>query len=415
MNFQMKSKKVYIRILAALTVLLVGASMYSCEEENLENNGDPIIYYVRNTDPERSDSLYVGAPLGNLIAIVGANLGGTNKIMFNDQEAALNSTYVTDRSILVSIPPDAPAARNDKMILFFRDGSTLEYEFRVDISAPIVQAMENEWAMEGDVAVIKGNYFFEPLTVKLSDGSVVTPTSITQTEIQFEVPSGAPAGPITVATNFGTTESVFHFHDSRNIILNYDDLTSTGSWRYGLFVEDENSFDGKYVKFKGSYNAGERNEGSDGASTYESQFWAGRSGRPEANFLPGEPGDYSLKFEAKVIEWNQSYLNFCWAPWGWQDSNQEIWSNSVNARAIWGPWEATGTTYDTDGKWITVEIPMTDFKWAMGMSGGVVNYTDLPFNKKVTGSLSLWVLSGPSAASSPFEFYIDNIRVVPNK
>jgi hypothetical protein len=411
----MKSKITYIRLVAALTVLVSGATMYSCNDETLENGGEPIIYYIRNTDPERSDSLYVGAPLGNLIAIVGANLGGTNKIMFNDQEAVLNTTYVTEEAILVNVPPDAPQVRNDKMTLYFRNGDMLEYDFKVDIAAPLVLSMENEWALEGDVAVIRGNYFFEPLTVKLSDGTAVIPSSITQTELQFEVPAGAPAGPITVTTNFGATESVFHFHDTRNVVLNYDNLTSTGSWRYGLFVEDEHSFDGKYVKFKGTYNEGERNEGGDGASTYESQFWAGRSGRPEGNFLPGEPGDYDLKFEAKVIGWNHSFLNFCWAPWGWQDSNQELWSNSVNARAIWGPWSETGSAYDTDDKWITVVIPMTEFKWAMGMSGGNVTYTNLAFDKKVTGSLSLWVLSAPGAADSPFEFYIDNIRVVPNK
>jgi len=390
-------------------------AMYSCQDDALENNGDPIIYYIRTTDPTKSDSLYTGAPLGNLIAIVGDNLGATTKIMFNDQEADLNTNYITGTSILVTVPPDAPLVRNDLMILTFRDGSTLEYPFEVAISAPIVQAMENEWAKEGETAVIRGNYFFEPLTVKLSDGTEVTPTSIAQMEIQFEVPAGAPEGPITVTTNFGATESAFHFHDKRNIVLNYDDLTSTGSWRYGTFVEDEHSLDKKYVKFKGVYSAGDRNEGADGASTYESQFWAGRSGRPEGNFLPGEPSDYSLKFEAKVIGWNSSYLNFCWAPWGWQDSNQELWANALNARAIWGPWADKGAAFDTGGKWITVEIPMTEFKWAMGLTGGNVTYTEMKFDKKVTGSLSLWVLSAPGAADTPFEFYIDNIRVVPNK
>lgn len=403
-----------IKILVLLLMAASGLVMNSCSEDDLENGGEPIIYYIRNTDPVRSDSLYVGAPLGNLIAIVGANLGATNKIMFNDQEAVLNSTYVTDKTILVSVPPDAPIVRNDKLTLFFRDGSTYEYDFKVDISAPLLDGMENEWAQEGETAVIVGNYFFEPLTVKLADGSEITPTSIEQTSIEFEVPAGAPEGPITVTTNFGVTESVFHFHDSRNIVLNYDDLTSTGSWRYGTFVEDEHSLDGKYVKFKGTYNAGERNEGGDGTSTYESQFWAQRSGRPEKNFLPGEPGDYSLKFEAKIIGWTGSYLNICWAPWDWQDSNQELWSNNINARAVWGP-GTVASPVNTNGKWITVVIPMTEFKWGMGMSGGNVTYTEMAFNKKVTGSMSLWVLSAPGAANSPFEFYIDNIRVVPNK
>lgn len=389
--------------------------LYSCGEDSLENNGDPIVYYIRNTDPAKSDSLYVGAPLGNLIAIVGDNLGETVKIMFNDQEADLNTNYITDKSILVNVPADAPVVRNDLMVFTFRDGSTYEYPFKVDISAPIVASMENEWAKEGETAAIRGNYFFEPLTVKLADGTEVAPTAITQTEINFVVPAGAPEGPITVTTNFGETKSAFYFHDTRNTILNYDDLTSTGSWRYGLFVEDEHSLDKKYMKFKGVYNAGERNEGSDGPSTYESQFWAERSGRPEGNFLPGEPGDYSLKFECKVIGWDLSYLNFCWAPWDWKDSNQEIWSNTLNARAIWGPWSEKNQPFDTDDKWITVEIPMTEFKWAMGMADGNVTYTEMKFDKKVTGSLSLWVLSAPGASNTPFEFYIDNIRVVPNK
>jgi hypothetical protein len=412
---KMKSLLNPIKLLVVALAVVGGLVLYSCQDHNLENSGEPVIYYIRNTDPARSDSLYVGAPLGNLIAIVGANLGGTTKITFNDQEASLNTTYVTDKSILVNVPPDAPIVRNDKMVLTFNNGGTLEYPFKVDISAPIVASMENEWAKEGEDAAIRGNYFFAPLTVKLADGTEVTPTSITQTEIRFEVPAGAPEGPITVATNFGTTESAFHFHDTRNIILNYDDLTSTGSWRYGMFVEDEHSIDGKYVKFKGAYNAGERNEGSDGPSTYESEFWAQRSGRPEKNFLPGEPGDYSLKFEAKVIGWNASYLNICWAPWNWADSNQEIWSNTVNARAIWGPWDEKNAPFTTGGKWITVEIPMTEFKWAMGVQNSNVTYTEMKFDKKVTGSLSLWVLSAPGADNTPFEFYIDNIRVVPNK
>lgn len=388
--------------------------IYSCEED-LPNEGEPVIYYIRNTDPDRSDSLYVGAPLGNLIAIVGENLGGVRQIMFNDQVAELNLNYVTDNSILVNVPADAPIVRTDLMILTFNNTGTYEYPFKVDISAPVVAGMENEWAKAGETAVIRGNYFFEPLTVRIGSGTDVTATKITQTTIEFKVPDDAPEGPITVATNFGETVSAFHFHDSRNIILNYDDLTATNSWRYGLFVKDEESLDNNYVKFKGSYNAGERNEGSDGPSTYESQFWAMQSGREEKNFLPGEPADYSLKFECKVIEWDKSYLNFCWAPWDWKDSNQELWDNKLNARAIWGPWAADNKTFTTEGKWITVEIPMTDFKWAMGMEGNNVVYTPSKFNKNVTGSLSLWVLSAPEAADSKFEFYIDNIRVVPNK
>ena len=167
------------------------------------------------------------------------------------------------------------------------------------------------------------------------------------------------------------------------------------------------------MKFQGVYNAGERIEGE--GSPYESQFWAQVAGRPEGNLLPGEPGDYDMKFEIKVINWYGSHLNFCFAPWNHSGSNQELWSNTINARAVWGPWEATGAPVSTNDQWVTVTIPMTEFKWAMGLTGGQVTYTEMKFNKAVTGSLSLWVLSAPEADNSPFEFYIDNIRIVPNK
>ena len=109
-------------------------------------------------------------------------------------------------------------------------------------------------------------------------------------------------------------------------------------------------------------------------------------------------------------------MNFCFAPWNHSGSNQEIWSNSINARAIWGPWEGADAPVDTDDQWVTVSIPMTEFKWAMGTNDAdQVVYTEMKFNKAVTGSLSLWVLSAPEAENSPFEFYMDNLRIVPNK
>ncbi|MEJ0032094.1 MAG: hypothetical protein WDO15_17720 [Bacteroidota bacterium] len=59
-----------IKLLVVILGIAGGFLFYSCNDDNLENDGDPVIYYIRNTDPARSDSLYAGAPLGNLIAIV---------------------------------------------------------------------------------------------------------------------------------------------------------------------------------------------------------------------------------------------------------------------------------------------------------------------------------------------------------
>lgn len=412
-------KYMYIFI---VPVVLSAVLLISCDDDDeLENGGTPAIHYVRITDPGSSDSLVVSAYLGNLVAIIGENLAGTRAIYFNDQAALLTPTFITNTAILVRVPNAAPVEINDKIRIVFKDGSELLYDFTVSIPPPVVESMDLEYVLDGETAYINGQYFFDvvPVEVEFPDGAGgYLPAEVVNTaerRLEVIVPEGAGSGPIKVITNFGTVESVLHFRDQRNIILNYDEpgKTPAGSWRPGIFVNDEHSLDGYYVKFEGVYNAGERIEGE--GSPYESQFWGQRSGAPEGNMLPGEPSDYVMKFETKVIDWYGSYLNLCFAPWGHADSNQEIWSNGINARAIWGPWAATGGPFNTGGKWYTVTIPMTEFKWAMGLTGGQVTYTELKFNKAVTGSLSLWVLSAPEANNSPFEFYIDNIRIVPNK
>jgi hypothetical protein len=406
-------------------MILGGVVLSSCDDdEAAENGGEPIIHYIRVTNPESSDSLVNTALLGNLVAIMGDNLGGAKEIWFNDKKALLTPTFITNTTILVRVPNDAPVAIDDKIKIIFRNGSELAYDFKVDIPPPLVNSMDLEYVADGETAYINGLYFFDvtPIEVSFSDGAGgFIPAEVlatTETRLAVKVPAGAGSGPLKVKTNYGEEQSVLHFRDQRNIILNYDEAgkTPTGSWRTGKFVEDEKSLDGKYIMFQGVYNNKERTEGPGGESTYESQFWAQTSGRPEGNLLPGEPSDYVMKFEVNIVTWYGSYLNICFAPWNHAGNNAEIWGNDINARAIWGPWNTGSSAIDTDGEWRTVSIPMTEFKWAMGLNtADEVVYTDMKFNKAVTGSLSFWVLSSPEADNSPFEFYMDNIRIVPNK
>ena len=406
-------------LLLIIPILMIGVMITSCQDDEAPNGGKPVIYYVRGTNPDVSDSLYAGAFLGNVVAIVGDNLQDAREIWFNDQEGDLIPTYVTSTTIITFVPSDAPLERNNKLKLIFANGEELLYDFTVEIPPPLISSMDCEFVDDGETAAINGNYFFDvtPVTVSFTGPSGQLPAeivSLTPTRIEVEVPDGAVSGPVTVKTNFGETVSSLHFRDNRNIFLNYDEpgKTPIGSWRTGVIVEDENSLDGKYLKFKGVYAAsGDRNEGDSPNSLFESQFWAQTSGRPESNLLPGDPINYVMKFEVKVVTWYASYLNICFAPWDHKDSNGEIWGNG-NARAIWGPWDEKDAEYSTNGEWMTVTIPMTEFKWAMNKPATDVEYTEMKFDKSKTGSLSFWVLSAPKASDSPFEFYIDNVRIV---
>ncbi|KAA3631909.1 MAG: hypothetical protein DWQ02_15635, partial [Bacteroidetes bacterium] len=93
--------------LFAFLLLALGYLTTSCLKEDddtvIDPNadiGNPEVHYIRSTDPAAADSLIVSAFMGSLVAIVGEDLGYTVEIWFNDQQAALTPTYVTDKTIL---------------------------------------------------------------------------------------------------------------------------------------------------------------------------------------------------------------------------------------------------------------------------------------------------------------------------
>jgi len=154
-------------------MVIAGALLSSCDDDELENGGEPAIYYVRITTPESSDSLIVSAFLGNLVAIMGDNLGEARHVYFNDKEAVITPTFVTNTSILVRVPNEAPVAISNKIRIVFKDGSELLYDFSVSIPPPVVTSMDLEYVADGETAFVNGAYFFDvvPVKVEFSDGS----------------------------------------------------------------------------------------------------------------------------------------------------------------------------------------------------------------------------------------------------
>ena len=196
------------KILGILTmVVALGSIVSSCKKE--DSAGQPVINYVRVTNPASSDSLLVGAAQGKLIAIMGDNLGGAVQMWFNDQEAKLNPSYITNTTIIVNVPAQIPLTVDNKLKIKFKDGQELSYNFKVQISKPVVSSMVSEFVNSGDVATIRGNYFYAPLTVTFTGGATGTIESIKDQAIDVRVPAGAQPGPITVKTNFGETKSDF--------------------------------------------------------------------------------------------------------------------------------------------------------------------------------------------------------------
>src|SRR5215207_5666868 len=152
-------------ILIMIMALAVVVTFTACQKDDLPNGGEPRITYVRVTNPASSDSLLVGAAQGKLIAIMGENLGKAVEMWFNDQNDSLNHSYITNTTILVNVPAQIPLAINNQLKINFSDGRTLLHQFEVQISKPVAAGMLSERVNSGEIATLRANSFYAPLTV----------------------------------------------------------------------------------------------------------------------------------------------------------------------------------------------------------------------------------------------------------
>ncbi|MCB0573071.1 MAG: hypothetical protein KDC61_00705 [Saprospiraceae bacterium] len=395
--------KSLMKYLAFLIIPSVVIGVLSCKkDDNTASDGEPVVYYIRSTDPGKSDSLIVGSFMGSLIAIVGDNLGNTRELWFNDQQATLNPTYITDKTILVSVPSTVPTVVTNKMRFVFADGTEMLYDFSVNVPEPLLGSIKCEYVPDGGTVVLEGDFFFDPIKVVFPGDLEAQVVSLEKTKLEVTVPAGATSGPISVQTNFGKSISGFRFRDDRNILLDYDTKIHE-TWTAPIANSGDNPLpspcDANYAFFK---------HAADGAWLWTNeltmQYWAPR-GRGNIPVATGNIDDLVFKFECNVPEeWRDVRMEIFFGPYA-EDHGRDV-QGTVFAR--WKPWK--NGPYTTDG-WITVSIPMSEFKY----------YKDDPDDdngtRKIDNLSSLtnvtMMLFGPADGTNPVYVAIDNVRIVP--
>jgi hypothetical protein len=370
-------------LLLFVLALAMVSSFTACKKDDLLNGGQPRINYIRITNPASSDSLLVGAAQGNLIAIVGENLGGAQSIWFNNQPATLNPTYITNTSILVNVPSPIPTVITNKIKIYFANGDSLLHNFQVQISKPSVTSMTSEYVNTGDVATINGNFFYAPLTVKFTGGATAEIVSITDKILQFRVPASAQPGPITVTTNFGETKSDFWFRDDRNIFISSDPFEGWNTKSYVVTDPgpgDPQKINGNYIRVTkklGDWPYAEIADGPASAMPIHSKRI------PDAAIL--SPKDYNLKFEINTLKPYNANIIRINAGTNVQDNDNYQWK----------------PPYDSKGQWQTVVIPYEEV---------IASYKVRPVVDP-NGYWSMLLIHGPGALDADICF--DNFRVVP--
>lgn len=375
-----------------LVLAITGSGMFtSCSDD--DSGGTPRISYVRITEPASSDSLLVAASQGQMVAVMGENLQRTVQLWFNDQPAVLTTTFITSTSIITRVPEQLPEEITNQVKLVFDNGQTLLYDFSVDVSEPVISRMKSEYVNTGEVATFYGDYFYEPVVVTFSGGVQAEILSVEDQILEVAVPEGAQPGPVTIASNFGVTETDSWFRDDRNIIANFEGPFANGFWRGGDFVVESDpdvaNVNEKFMRV---------NKGAQGAWPYLELYGGPADGDvalltkaiPEEAFI--DPGSYNLKFEINTQETIAGAVMRLYLGAAGGGDFGDARNN------IYYEWQAN---LDTQGAWETVTIPWADVYEAN---------EEFPYNAAGYGMYIYF--HGPNAAI--YNFAMDNFRVVPN-
>lgn len=432
----------YINWFFVAALAMMGCLMTACEDQPDKYeiaDGVPTLKYVRSPLPEEADSLLVGAYLGNTVCLVGDNLRSIYELYFNDQKATLNTSYMTDHTVLVDIPKNIPEEVTNKIYMVTKSGAKVDFDFNVMVPAPVVSSMSCEYAPAGSEAVLYGDYFVDdpnvPLTISMPGDITVEGeqiTSITKTAVKFIVPEGAVQGNIRVKSIYGTGQSIFQYKDTRNILFDWDGnyegaLAAGNSWngdneKKGQILASVPSVDNNYMVLGTTLLSGGQ---WDTPPEYTMMYW------PDLNATEGCVPLYDLpQFKEMLEDYTIEELALKFEvyvptsnPWmaegmqimftsldeaSIQKHNNDYLYQTETPRGVWVPWEETGS-YDTGDQWVTVTLKMSEFNKQLS---GVVSETEL--TKEKLAGLSIFLRGGgvDGKECEPI-ICIDNIRVVP--
>lgn len=445
----MKSQNKIPFSLFCLIALVASFSMASCEDEPDKYevaDGLPTVRYIRSPYSVSADSLITEASTGTTICLVGENLRSIYELYFNDVQAILNSSYMTDNTVIVDVPQSIPTEVSNKMYMVTRNGETVEYDFSVTVPAPTLTTMSCEYAPAGSEVTITGNYFVDDPNVPLSvvfpgDIEVTEFTNISQSSISFIMPECTEEGAIDVTTIYGTTTSAFHYLDTRGMLFDFDGMTGLGNhgWHDRTITSDETSITGNFVQL-GDGNTTLDAAGGWNDSQFAFEYWPGSWNTP-TDYPEGEGirlydladfSDYtnmSIKFEMYIPSsnpWSSGAMQVIFAGTDlvtYGNGGTDIYGNAIAGpnntyfqndelpRALYRPWTTTGS-YHTDDQWVTVSLPISS-NFIYGFNGGTATGT---LSADDFASLVIFVTGGgvEGTECTPL-IKIDNIRAVPNR
>lgn len=395
-------KTTAISFFIAVVALLASCNDYP--DAYVTTDGVPTVSYVRIPDVLSSDSLVTHAYMGTTIALIGDNLTSVKQVWFNDQQATLNTSFITSKALILTVPNSIPDNVTDKIYLINSKNDTVKYDFKVDVPNPMLTSMDCEYVPDGDVATINGNYF---LPVEGDDVPEVyfTPNikaevvSYTLTQLKVIVPEGASMGTVTVKSRYGSTMSTFKFRDNTGLISDFSNSSYGNPWGLGGFSSTDGC-DGQYLLMESS---------SFGPwSWLNNMMWVysacdGAGNQPIAT---GDVSNLALRFETNVPYWSDQNMCIWFTPY--ESSFSGVNVDGTSAQYHWKPYMdgTSKVTYNSDG-WKTITIPLSEFNTDKSETTTTRKITDI----SAYTNINLMVF-GAADDTYPIKICIDNLRIV---
>lgn len=402
----------YTLLLLVFSMTLSIALFTSCDTNDDDSSGitgkAPVITEVRMYAESPGDSIVSQALPGDWIVLIGENLKNAISIQVYGVSIDFNAGLFSDKYAAIQIPsvipfPSIPEDQVNKIIYKTRTGSVV-FPFSVVPGPPSISSISNENPVEGDVVTIYGTNLF--LTNELVFGGA-TITEFTETDngtsISFEIPSGITVGPLSITTASGSVSTLFNVNNyATDVLCNFDNV-NTFSWGTGL-SNDSVEFPGNHDYFP-VLNSPSLAPG-DGA-------WWGGGRSINLNTMQWVPASdlglsvsqFALKFEINVPEEFDGTSILIVKDYSWTYvARYEPWKVSVT--------QTTDAT--TDGEWVTVTIPLTEFRTNKdgkdGTGDSVSSLTEL-LGSSGSGQMLIYTINQGSEPTS-FRGAIDNIRIV---
>ena len=439
----MKTNKIILTGIALGVLCLASCEKSDYPDRHYATEGLPTVQYVRYAD---QDILITQGYMDEIVCLVGENMKSINKVFFNDRQAILNTSYLTANTLIVAIPSEQAVEKTDKIYLYNKAGECATFDFKVLPPSPKLSSMSFEYAAEGETVSLTGKYFMDVQSVSFTGAEAKEYTVVSVEQIDVKVPEGAQVGPVTVTTESGSITSKFYYKDNRGMLFTFEDgtLQPQGWNSTGVVSNPSDGVSGNYLQFGGGDGKSLPADGSawtEGDGGYSMPYWPGSWSEPQD--YTGAPrltdivdftnySSMAFKFEMNIpadTPWSSNAMQIIPASTKYvtlASACTDIYGVEVAAanntyfhpaddgsydyslpRAWYAPWQSTGS-FTTEGKWITVTIPISEFtyNWDGTPATGQLDATSFE-------SLLIFFHGGEGTECAPI-VKIDNIRVVAN-